>query len=238
MKKFWEIKAAAEKVGDIYIYGRIVGYRWNDDDVTAKSFKDDLDALGDIDTLNLYVNSSGGSVFTAQTIYSILKRHSAVKNAYVDGLAASAASFLIMAADKIHIPKNATMMIHKPMTYAFGNSTELRKEADVLDKVEVGMIAAYMSHIGDTITEEKLKELLDAESWLTAQECVDYGLADELIEEKNVAACIDSDLIARYKNVPEFLIQNRSESLDEARAKKIIELSQAVIDRVNQTLKF
>lgn len=235
MKKFWEIKAAAEKVGDIYIYGTIVNYRWDDEDVTAKSFKDDLDALGDIDTLNLYVNSPGGSVFTAQTIYSILKRHSAVKNAYVDGLAASAASFLIMAADKVYMPKNATMMIHNPMTYAYGNSTEMRKAAEMLDKVAVGIIEAYLAKV--SITEDKLKELLDAESWLTAQECYDYGFADELTEETNVAACIDPDILSRYKNVPQEL-QSRSESLDEVRAKKITELSQAVIDRVNQTLKF
>ena len=105
MKKFWEVKASANKTGDVYVYGSIVSYKWEDSDVTAKSFKEDLDALGEIGTLNMYINSPGGSVFTAQAIFSILKRHEAEKNAYVDGLAASAASFLIMAADNIYMPK-------------------------------------------------------------------------------------------------------------------------------------
>lgn len=205
MKKFWEVKAAANKTGDVYVYGSIASYKWNDTDVTAKSFKDDIDALGDIDTLNIYTNSPGGSVFVAQAIYSILKRHKAEKNAYVDGLAASAASFLIMAADKILIPSNATIMVHKPSSGAWGNATDLRKTADILDKVEEGMIEAYMSHV--KITEDKLKELLDAETWLTAKEAVEYGFADELIEEKNVAACIDPAIMAQYKNVPDILQQ-------------------------------
>lgn len=206
MKKFWEVKAAANKTGDVYIYGGIYSYKWDDEDVTAKSFKEDLDELGDIDTLNIYVNSPGGAVFQAQAIHSIIKRHSAYKNAYVDGLAASAASFLIMAADKIYIPTNATIMVHKPMTFAWGNANDLRKEADALDKVEQGMIEAYMSHV--KITEDKLKELLDAETWLTAKEAVEYGFADELIEEKNVAACIDPEIMATFKNVPEQLQQS------------------------------
>ncbi|MFA7463341.1 MAG: ATP-dependent Clp protease proteolytic subunit, partial [Anaerovoracaceae bacterium] len=72
-KKFWDIKAQSEKIGEVYIYGSIVRYRWDDEDTTAMSFKKDLEALGDIDTLNIYVNSPGGSVFQAQAIYNIIK---------------------------------------------------------------------------------------------------------------------------------------------------------------------
>ncbi len=232
MKKFWEVKAAANKSGDVYVYGSITSYKWDDSDVTAKSFKDDLDALGDIDTLNLYVNSPGGSVFTAQAIHSILKRHTAEKNAYVDGLAASAASFLIMAADKILIPSNATIMVHKPSNGAWGNANDLRKTADLLDKVEEGMIEAYMSHV--KITNDKLKELLDAETWLTAKEAVEYGFADELIAEKQVAASIDPEILAQYKNVPDALKGNPE---DEIRSRIKVK-SQSTLNNLNQILKF
>lgn len=239
-KKFWDIKAAAEKIGEVYIYGSIVRYRWDDEDTTAMSFKKDLEDLGDIDTLNLYVNSPGGSVFQAQAIYSILARQTAQKVAYIDGIAASAASFLIMAADKIVMPKNATMMVHNPLTIVIGNAKDLRKEADALDKITVGMIESYLSHTGDKITEDKLKELLDAETWMTAQECLDYGFADEIIEAKEVAACIDPDIFASYKNVPESLLKSLEGGEDpgeaERRAKYAAE-SEAISANVRRILK-
>ena len=207
-KRFWDIKAAATPAtGEIYIYGNITRYKWEDEDVTALSFKKDLETLGDIQKLNLYVNSPGGSAFQAQAIFSILARHTAFKTAYIDAIAASAASFLIMACDHIVMPKNTMMMIHNPMTYGFGNATAFRKLADMLDKAAVGMIEAYMTKIGDKTTEDKLKELLEAESFLTAQECFDHGFCDELIEAKaDIAANIDIDfIVANYQNVPEFL---------------------------------
>lgn len=240
-KKFWDIKAAVEKVGEVYIYGSIVRYRWDDEDTTAMSFKKDLEALGDVDTLNLYINSPGGSVFQAQAIYSILKRHSAQKNAYIDGIAASAASFLIMAADKIIMPKNATMMVHNPLTIVIGNAKELRKEADALDKITVGMIESYLSHTSDKITEDKLKDLLDAETWLTAQECLDYGFADEIIEAKEVAACIDPDIFAAYKNVPESLLKSLEGGEEPGEAERRAQIaanSKATLERVGNILKF
>lgn len=209
--KFWEVKAAGERAGDVYIYGGIYSYKYNDEDVTAKSFREDLDALGEIDTLNIYVNSPGGSVFQAQAIHSIIARQKAEKTVYIDGLAASAASFLIMAADKILMPKNATMMVHNPIALVIGNANDMRHEADALDKIRIGMIEAYLSHTGDKLTEDRLKELLDAETWLTAQECYDYGLADELTEVKDVAACIDPDIFSSYKNVPEALREQPAE---------------------------
>ena len=240
-KKFWDIKAQSEKIGEVYIYGSIVRYRWDDEDTTAMSFKKDLEALGDIDTLNIYVNSPGGSVFQAQAIYNIIKRHKSQKTAHIDGLAASAASFLIMTADKIIMPKNATMMVHNPIALVIGNAKDLRHEADALDKIAVGMIEAYLSHTGDKLTEDKLKELLDAESWLTAQEAYDYGLADEIAEVKDVAACVDPDIFALYKNVPEAFKAPQTGGDDPAekeRREKIVARSGQVIEKVGQVLKF
>ncbi len=239
-KKFWEVKASAEssKIGEVYIYGGIYSYKDDDDDVTAKSFNEDLKALGDIDTLNIYVNSPGGSVFQAQAIHSIITRQKAEKNAYIDGLAASAASFLIMAADKIYMPKNATMMIHNPIGIVIGNAADMRQQADALDKITVGLIEAYLSHAGDKLDEEQLKNMLDAETWLTAEESYNYGLADEVLEIKNVAACVDMDLFGRYKNAPQDLLALQGAAGEKERREKIAAEAQQLHDRVAQTLTF
>lgn len=242
-KKFWEVKASAEssKIGEVYIYGGIYSYKYDDDDVTAKSFNEDLKALGDIDTLNIYVNSPGGSVFQAQAIHSIITRQKAEKNAYIDGLAASAASFLIMAADTIYMPKNATMMVHNPMALVIGNANDLRHEADALDKIRVGMIEAYLAHAGEKLDEKKLKELLDAETWLTAEESYNYGLADELIDAKEIAACVDMDLFSVYRNTPKSLLEERKGIVnfeDEARLRsEIAAESEATIETISKVLR-
>lgn len=240
-KKFWDFKNAAKDIGELYVYGVISSYKWDDTDTTAQSFKDDLEALGDIKTLNIYVNSPGGSVFQAQAIHTILKRHTAKKNAYIDALAASAASFLIASCDVLYMPKNAMQMIHLPESAAWGNAKVMRKEAEKLDKVCESMIEAYMARGKDKINEEKLREMLDAETWLTAQECYDYGLCDELIEEKDVAACIDTETFARYRNPPKELVaavQKPKETLDTEVRQRLLEACQASNEAINKILKF
>lgn len=204
-KRFWEFKNAANQTGELYIYGNIVGYRWNDDDVTAKSFKKDLDDLGDIGTLNVYINSPGGSVFQGQAIHTMLKRHKAKVNIHVDGVAASIASVIAMAGDTVYMPKNAMMMIHNPWTFAMGNAKDLRKMADDLDKIADSIIEVYQDKTGELMSREKLVDLLDAETWLTAQECLDYGLCDQLTEASEAAACADPEFLSHFKNVPETL---------------------------------
>lgn len=201
-KKFWNMKRA-NKTGEIYIYGDIVSYKWDDSDVTAKSFKDDLDALGDIDTLNIYINSAGGSVFQGQAIYSILKRHKAHKNVYIDGIAASIASVIAMAGDAIFMPKNAMVMIHRPWTIAIGNVDDMLAAAEALEKIGIAIKATYMERFKES--EDKLQELLDAETWLTADECLEYGLCDEVTGEKQIAASLNSEVLSKYRNVPDFL---------------------------------
>jgi len=240
-KKFWEVKAAANDVGELYIYGDITSYKWDDADITAKDFAEDLKALGDLKTLNIYLNSLGGSVFQGQAIFSILKRHSAYKNVYIDGIAASIASVIAMAGDTIRMPKNAMVMIHNPWTFAMGNSADLRKEAEALDKIRESMIVAYMDKIQDKTTEEELIDLLDAETWLTAQECFDRGFCDELLEEKQIAAaCLDSEMFAKYKNVPDSLknLQKGADRLsDDEKRRKIIEESRADLANLSYILK-
>ena len=246
-RKFWEIKAAADSsdAGEVHIYGYITSYPWDDTDVSAKSFKDELDELGNIKTLNVYVNSYGGAVFQGQAIYSILKRHSAYKNIYIDGIAASIASLIAMAGDTVYMPENAMMMIHNPLSWGFGNANDLRKEAETLDKVREAMIPAYLNKAGEKLTEEKLIELLDAETWLTAQECLDYGLCDELLAEKKAAASINAEIFAAfYKNIPEniktMLSSSPVDSQKEAEMKvraAMLKESKSNLERLNTTME-
>lgn len=203
MKKFWNFKAKGNKKGELTLYGDISSESWWGDEVTPKQFKADLDALGEIDELDIFINSGGGDVFAGQTIYSILKRKNATKTVYVDGLAASIASVIAMAGDKVVIPRNAMIMIHNPYTWATGNAGELRKLADDLDKIRESIVNTYEDKTG--LEREKIIELMDAETWMTADEAKDYGFADEVSEEKQMAAKVGGFFMSKYKNTPNIL---------------------------------
>lgn len=191
-KKFWKFQAKEDKSGELLLYGEISSVTWWGDEVTPKEFKKDLDALGDIDILNIYVNSPGGDVFAAQTIVSMLKRHKAEKNVHIDGLMASASTFLIDVG-KVFMPSNAMMMYHNPSAIVWGNANDMRKMANDLDKVRESMLAIYREKTG--MTDEEIIAILDAETWMTAEEAVEYGFADELEEEKKVAASINNTIL-------------------------------------------
>ena len=212
-QKFWQFKAqdSDPNIGELMLYGDISDTSWWGDEVTPKQFKEDLDALGDITQLNIYINSGGGDVFAGQAIHSMLKRHSATKTVYIDGLAASIASVIAMAGDKIIMPKNAMMMIHKCWTIALGNADDMRKMADDMDKIDESIIAAYVEKTG--METDDIIELMTDETWMTAQDALDYGFADEIEESKQVAASMKNGMLlingqemdlSRFQNVPEF----------------------------------
>lgn len=207
IKKFWNFKAKDDKTGELLIYGEIASSTWWGDEVTPKQFKEELDALGDIETLNVFINSPGGDVFAGQAIYSIIKRCNAQVNVYVDGLAASVASLVAMAGDTVIMPANAMMMIHNPWTWGAGNASEFRKLADDLDKVRDSMVTAYESR--SALTKDEIIELLDAETWLGAEDCKEYGFCDEIEEAKEMAASLDKKYFARYKNAPKELMEQK-----------------------------
>ena len=175
MKKFWNFINKG-KTGELMLYGEISSVTWYGDEVTPKNFKADLDALGDIDTLNIYINSPGGDVFAGQSIYSMLTRHKAKKTVYVDGLAASISSVIAMAGDVIKMPKNAMMMIHNAWTIAAGNKDDLRKIAEDMEKIDETIVGVYAAKTGKS--EEDIKALMDAETWMGADEAVELGFAD------------------------------------------------------------
>lgn len=194
-KRFWEVRAAANKakVGEVLLYGPISSSTWLGDEVTPKQFKADLDGLGEVDTIDLYINSEGGDVFAAQAIYSMLKRHPAAVHTHVDGLAASAASLVAMAGETITLPINAMLMLHSPWSLAMGNAQEFRKMADALDQIRESMIAVYSERSGKT--HDEVVAILDAETWYTAEEAVAAGFADEVEGEKRIAASIANDTL-------------------------------------------
>lgn len=191
IKRMWEIKqSASPEVLEVYIYGDVEGDRYDwwsgqiiESETSANHFRETLAEHADAKQINIYINSYGGSVFEGTAIFSQLKRHPAQKTAYIDGFACSIASVIAMAADKVVMPKNAMMMIHNAWMVAMGNSSELRKAADDLEQINKGNRQAYLMKAGDKLTEEKLIELLDAETWLTAEDCVELGLADEYAEQ-------------------------------------------------------
>lgn len=222
IKKFWKLKVLDEKTGELTLYGEISNEIWWGDEVTPKEFKADLDELGNIDILNIYINSPGGDVFAGQTIYSMLKRHKAYKNVYIDGLAASIASVIAMSGDTIFMPKNAMMMLHNPWTIGVGNSEEFRKLAEDLDKIRESLIAAYEEH--SALSRDEIISIMDAETWLTATECEEYGFCDVVQEEKQLAASIDRRLLGRYKNAPKKLVVVESKKQKLIKQKLLMEL--------------
>ena len=219
-RKFYEFKNTSDFSSDLYIYGEIVeddANWWTGEKdpslVGLTSFKEELDSLGNIRNLNMYINSPGGDVFTASTMVSMLNRlkdKGTVINAYVDGLSASAASFLMMVADNIKLYKNSIVMVHKPMSMAWGNADDLQKTIDALDKIEDGvMMPLYMKKA--KVEEKKIKSLVDEESWLDTKDMDKYFNVELLDEEKVAVASVSSNLFKNYKNTPDFvknLIEN------------------------------
>lgn len=198
--KFYSFEKSTDTSADLYIYGDIVSYEWDESDVSAFGFKKELEELGDILELNVHINSLGGSTYQGLTIYNLLKQHKAKINMYIDGIAASAASIIAMAGDKVYMPRTSMMMIHNCWTWLEGNAKDLRKTADDMDKLATAYKAAYLSKIN--ITEEKLDKLLDEESYLTADECVEMGFADEVLEldEKSLVNQYSSRLLCNLVN--------------------------------------
>ena len=208
-----------------------------DTDTSAAGFRDALKDLGDVKTINLHINSPGGSVFEGIAIYNMLKQNKAHVNVYVDGLAASIASVIAMSGDAIFMPSNSMLMIHNPWTMAVGNASELRKQADDLDKITESSIQTYLNQAGDKLDEETLRQLMDDETWLTAKEAVDYGLATEVIEANKAAASISKNFAQRYRHVPERLIQASQKKHEIKEREDDQELRKQLLERYQNNLK-
>lgn len=173
---------------DLYIYDAVApdGYNWWGDklesETSADFFRKKLAEYPNIKYINLYINSAGGSVPEGYGIYAQLSRHSAYKTGYNDGFANSIASVIFQACDKRIMRINSVQGIHNMMDICFGNADEHRQCAANLDSMMEGNRQLYLTKADGKITEEKLIELMDAETILTAQQCLEYGLCDEIAE--------------------------------------------------------
>lgn len=208
MNSYMQIKNQTDDSADIYFYGDIVSSswdKWTDTDTAPEDVRSLLDEVRNIKHLNIYINSGGGSVFAGLAIYNMLKRHQANKTVYVDGLAASIASIIAMAGDKIVIPSNAFLMIHKPWSGTYGNANDFRKMADDLDRIEEGILNVYADNLAEGVEIATIKEMVNAETWLNGIEASKYFKV-EIAESNKMAACLGNS-VANYKNVPKSLLK-------------------------------
>lgn len=186
----YNIKQIAENqsVLQIYLYGEIEPSClniWGDlveSKTSAEYIRKAIEKAETINGIELYINSIGGYVDEGVSIYNLLKRQSVPVTAYIDGMACSIASVVAMAADKIVMPSNTTMMIHHAIGGCYGNAKEHREFATQLDKISEASTNSYLVHAGDKLTRETLEPLLNAETFLTAQEAFDMGLCDEILD--------------------------------------------------------
>lgn len=205
LKQMLQIKNSTDTSAELYFYGDIVSDwwgAWQEEDQYPLLVKEFLDDVKGKD-LNIYINSGGGSVFAGMAIYNMIKRHNGKKTVYVDGLAGSIASVIAMAGDKIIIPSNAFLMIHKPWSGMYGNSTELRKMADDLDRIEEGILNVYADNLKDGVDIEVIRTMVNEETWLTGSDATKY-FNIEITENNSMVACA-SDCFKNYSNIPEQL---------------------------------
>lgn len=195
---WYRIKAVARGVAEIMLYDEIGA--WG---ISAQQFARELKALGDLQRIDLRVHSPGGDVFEGTAIYNLLKHHPARVDGYVDGLAASMATVVLMACDTVYIPENGMMMIHKPWGITGGDADDMRRYVDLLDKIEDTMVTAYASKTGKS--SDEIKALLKEETWMTGREALEAGFADQLTEPLSAAAHLTSKRMQEFTHMPQAL---------------------------------
>ena len=200
MKSWYTIRARASGT-EVLIYDEIGAYG-----VSAKGFLAELGALPDDAAIDLRLNSPGGSVFDAVAIYNALKRHPGEITVWIDGIAASAASYIAMAGDTIVMPENAFLMIHDPSGLVMGTADDMRSTAEALDKVKGGLIQGYATKSGKP--DDEIATLMAAETWLDATEALDFGFIDRIAEPVKLVASFD---VARFRNAPPEVVEAASE---------------------------
>lgn len=220
---FMELKNKTDDMNaSLYIYGDIVSdqwSKWSDEDTCPQDITDFLKELDRYEDLDIYINSGGGSVFAGIAIYNQLKRHSGNKTVHIDGIAASIASVIACAGDKVIIPKASQFMIHKPANLYYWtsmNADQLRKDADVLDTCQKSISSIYMDNVKEGVTEDEINSLIDEETWFTGENVANYF--DFEVEEGGEAVACSSDFYRKYKNAPENLLnseKDKDNKLDE-----------------------
>lgn len=228
-----EICNQTEISADLNILGDIVSDswgKWSDDDTCPSDISDFLKNLEDIQEINLHINSGGGSVFAGIAIYNMLKRNNARITTYIDGIAASIASVIACAGDRIVIPANGTFMIHKPTNgYFFTsmNADQLRKDADTLDICQKAILQTYMSKTKEGVTEEEINNLINEETWMVGSDTTDYF--DFEVEDSVQAAACTSNYFDEYSKTPKALKQHEE---PENKTLDIDAIADAVMEKI------
>ena len=212
MKKFWNWKAVQDETGEttervLEINGEIASEPWFDDDVTPKIFRDELFAGNG--PVTIWLNSPGGDCIAASQIYSMLMDYTGSVTVKIDGIAASAASVIAMAGTTVLMAPTALMMIHNPMTMAFGDSGEMQKAIDMLDEVKESIVNAYEIKTG--MSRARISHLMDSETWMNANKAIELGFADDILEDKKKKCATDDVAFSFAAKSSEMRLLNKLE---------------------------
>lgn len=233
LKQFLTVKNETLTSADLYFYGDIVSDWWGawaDSDQYPEAIRDFLKEQ-EGKNLNIYINSGGGSVFAGIAIYNMLKRHSGYKTVYVDGMAASIASVIALAGDRVIIPSNAFLMIHKPYAACIGNAEECRKMAADLDAIETGILNIYKEHLADGVDIADIQKMVAEETWLNGEEAAKYFTV-EVGAAKEYAAKF-TDTVSAYAKVPKEIIKS-ARAADNTAEKTAEKIKRVVIDGISK----
>ena len=241
------VRNATAKAIDINIYGPVVDSSWWDEGVvTPKQIQDALQGASNVGQINVHINSPGGSVFAGQAIHNMLKQHPANVTVYIDGLAASIASIIAMAGNKIIMPPGSMMMIHNPLVGMYGSymASEMRETADFLDKIKESLVATYTSRQTKK-TKDEIVALMDATSWFTAQDALDAGFADEVEGVTPINASMTGKVLniagmafnlESFSNMPTNIIQIPINKTEEVHILNLAELKAKYPDLYNEII--
>lgn len=196
MRTWFTMRApTGDEAAVISIYDEIGRSFWGEDSISAKGFLESLAELGDVKNITLRINSPGGDVFDGVAIHNALKNHPAKVTAHIDGIAASIASFIAMAADKIVMPANSFMLLHNASGMAMGNADDMRALADDLDRIDKSMAATYAARSGQSTA--KVRALLKEDRLMDAKEAKELGYADSVGEAVKMAASFPLRLLPK-----------------------------------------
>jgi ATP-dependent Clp endopeptidase proteolytic subunit ClpP len=223
-KSWYAINKKADDSAEVMLYDEIG--MWG---ISANSFVRDFNAI-DAKTITIRINSVGGSIFDGLAIYAAIKAHTATVNCKVDALAASIASVIAMAGDKITVAKNAFMMIHNGMVMAFGDAADLRKEAETIDKLTNKIAEIYAGRSGKPVDEIKAK--MDAETWFDASECKEYGLCDDIGDDDDDGEALNMIVKASEKfTMPPKLLKYAAKLVAKPPIKETPPMAEKIIQR-------
>lgn len=209
-KSGYKMVARSTKRGEVYVYGVIgLDLGFGLDGVTAGQFASDLKKLGNVEEIDVFINSDGGIVDDARAIYSQLTRHPAKINVQIDSIAASAASFIAMAGNTISIAEGGFLMIHEARGGFRGTADAMRKQADLMDSYTSTIAQTYMARTKKP--EKQIREWMKDETYFTGPEAVANGFADKIIQNMRVAAILGNPF--GPANLPAALRPNRAAAI-------------------------